>query len=150
MIRDRFSEVNVHNVVEQLQNIEQGVANVSNYIDRFEECMSLVKRDHPYLQEAFLMSCFIRGLRGEIKHDVSGQRPQGMLEAYWYARIYEKSAVAKRISNQGNFSRNKFTASSSNTFRSFGQKGPQAITPTGVMKPDQKTSDQERKKCYYC
>lgn len=67
MIRDRFSEVNAHDAVEQLHNIKQGVANVSNYIDRFEECMSLVKRDHPYLQEAFLMSCFIGGLRGEIK-----------------------------------------------------------------------------------
>lgn len=63
MLRDRFSEINAHEAVEQLQNMKQGAANVANYIDRFEECMSLVKRDHPYLQEAFLMSCFIGGLK---------------------------------------------------------------------------------------
>ena len=144
MLRDRLSEVNAHDAVEQLQNIRQEVANVSNYIDRFEECMSLVKRDHPYLQEAFLMSCFIGGLRGESKHDVSGQRPQDMLETYWYARIYGKSATVKRNSGQGSFSRNKFPASVNNNFRTNGQKGSHANTPRGILKPKQKDTKQDK------
>lgn len=66
MVVDRFSKANAHDAVAKLQNIRQGDSTVSQYVDIFEECMSLVKRDHPYLQEAFLMSCFIGGLRGEI------------------------------------------------------------------------------------
>lgn len=73
-----------------------------------------------------------------------------MLEAYWYARIYEKSAAAKRISNQGGFSRNKFTTSGNNNFRPSSQKGQQTNSSRGIQKPDQKSNDQEKKKCYYC
>lgn len=54
-----------------------------------------------------MMSSFIGGLRGEIKHDVSEQKHQGLLKAYWYSRIYEKSAAAKKVNNQGEFNRSK-------------------------------------------
>lgn len=94
MIADRFTQANANEAVEMLKNI-QLTASVQSYIDKFEECVQLVKRDHPYLQEPFLMSCFIGGLRAYIKHDVSGQRPRGMLEAYWYAKVYENSATTK-------------------------------------------------------
>ena len=50
MVVDRFSEVNAHDAVEQLQNMREGGSSISQYIDKFEECMALVKRDHPYIQ----------------------------------------------------------------------------------------------------
>jgi hypothetical protein len=95
MIADRFTQANAHEAVERLKNIQQH-GSVQSYIDIFEECVQLVKRDHPYLQELFLMSCFIGGLRADIEHDVSGQRPTGILQAYWYAKVYENAAAAKK------------------------------------------------------
>lgn len=61
MISHRFSVASAQGVVEQLQNIKQYRSTILNYIDRFEECVELVKRDHPYLHESFFMSCFIGG-----------------------------------------------------------------------------------------
>lgn len=95
MIADKFTQANAHEAVERLKNIQQH-SSVQVYIDNFKECVQLVRRDHPYLQEAFLMSCFIGGLRAVIKHDVCGQRLRGILEDYWYAKVYENSAAAKK------------------------------------------------------
>lgn len=88
MVCTRFSAANVHEEVELFQNVKQYGLSVEQYIDKFEEYMDLVRRDHPYLQEQYFTSCFINGLRGEIKHDVCGQKPQGLLESYWYAKNY--------------------------------------------------------------
>lgn len=96
LIADRFTDANAHEAVEMLQNIRQ-THTIAAYIDKFEECVSLVKRDHPYLQESFLLSCYIGGLKPEVKHDVAGQRPNSLLECYWYSKIYEKAANSKRM-----------------------------------------------------
>ena len=95
LIADHFTDANAHEAVEMLQNIRQ-ISTVVLYIDKFEECVSLVKRDHPYVQKSFLLSCFIGGLKQEIKHDVSGQRPTSLLECYWYSKNYEKAAHSHR------------------------------------------------------
>jgi hypothetical protein len=95
MTTDRFTQANAYEAVEKLKNIHQ-TTTVHAYIDLFEECVQLVRRDHPYVQEAFIMGCFIGGLRADIKHDVSGQRSRGILEAYGYAKVYENSAAAKK------------------------------------------------------
>ncbi|XP_015688048.1 uncharacterized protein LOC107303452 [Oryza brachyantha] len=108
---------------------------VNQYIDRFEECMDLVRRDHPYLQEPFLTSCFIGGLRGDIKHDVSGHRPQGLLESYWYAKNYEKAALARRKFSAGSYNRSR-PPEKPNTFKVAARTEP--------------TRDKEGKKCWYC
>ena len=54
MIADRFSEASVHEAVELLKNIQQHTI-VAQYIDEFEHCVALVKRDHPCLHETVLM-----------------------------------------------------------------------------------------------
>ena len=82
--------------MELLKNIQQRNI-VAQYIDNFEQCVALVKRDHPCLQENFLLSCFIGGLRSDLKHEVCGQKPTGIIEAYWYAKIYEKAAAARKL-----------------------------------------------------
>lgn len=43
------------------------------------------------------MSCFIGGLKADIKHDVCGQRPLGIMESYWYAKTYEKAAASRSV-----------------------------------------------------
>lgn len=93
ILSDRFTEATVHEAVEMLKNVQQN-SSVAGYINRFEQSMALVKRDHPFLQENFLMSCFICGLKADIKHDVCGQRPMGIMQCYWYAKTYEKAAAS--------------------------------------------------------
>lgn len=75
MVCTRFSAADVHEAVELFQNVKQYNQSVEQYIDKFEEYVDLVRRDHPYLQEQSLNSCFIGGLRGDIKHDVCGHKP---------------------------------------------------------------------------
>lgn len=105
MVCTRFSAADVHEAVELFQNVKQYNQSVEQYIDKFEEYVDLVRRDHPYLQEQSLNSCFIGGLRGDIKHDVCGYKPQGLLESYWYAKNYEKAANARKVAL--NWNKNK-------------------------------------------
>ena len=97
MISTRFSAANVHEAVELFQNVKQYGMTVEQYIDKFEEYVDLVRRDHPYLQEQYITGCFIGGLRSDNKHDVCGQKPQGLLESYWYAKTYEKLQMQRGI-----------------------------------------------------
>ena len=106
LLSDRFSEASAHEVVERLQTMKQ-VGQVSKYKDYFEKSVELVRRDHPYLQEAFLMSCFIGGLKEEIKFGVSIHQPRGLLEACWFAKLEEKATQAKKNSQPGGSGRNK-------------------------------------------
>lgn len=99
--------------------------------------MDLVRRDHPYLQEQYFTSCFIGGLRGEIKHDVCGQKPQGLLESYWYAKTYEKAANSRKAAN--NFNRN-IPPNGGNQVKNVVNKGP----------PRMDGDKKEEKKCWFC
>lgn len=93
MIADRFSEASVHEAVELLKNIQQH-STVRQYIYDFEHCVALVKRGHPCLQEKKLLICFSGGPKADIKHEVCGQKPKSIIEAYWYAKVYEKATAA--------------------------------------------------------
>uniref|UniRef100_A0A0E0MIX7 Retrotransposon gag domain-containing protein n=1 Tax=Oryza punctata TaxID=4537 RepID=A0A0E0MIX7_ORYPU len=139
MICTRFSTANVHETVELFQNVKQFGLSVDQYIDKFEEYMDLVRRDHPYLQEQYFTSCFIGGLRGEIKHDVCGYEPQGLLESYWYAKNCEKAAIAKRAAS--NFNRNN------NQNQNAGNQGRNAVN-RGPPRGD--GDRREEKKCWFC
>uniref|UniRef100_A0ACD5VCY1 Uncharacterized protein n=1 Tax=Avena sativa TaxID=4498 RepID=A0ACD5VCY1_AVESA len=146
MIADRFTQANAHEAVERLKNIQQH-SSVQAYIDNFEECVQLVKRDHPYLQEAFLMSCFIGGLRADIKHDVCGQRPRGILEAYWYAKVYESSAAAKKSYYQSFAPRNRGTLPQANF-----KFPPKPLHVPAQDRTNTAPAIQERptRQCWYC
>jgi hypothetical protein len=54
--------------MEQCQVLKQ-LNTVDNYIDQFEDWMSLMKKDHPYLTENFFLLRFLSGLKDTIKHD---------------------------------------------------------------------------------
>lgn len=139
MISTRFSAANVHEAVELFQNVKQYGMTVEQYIDKFEEYVDLVRRDHPYLQEQHITSCFIGGLRSDIKHDVCGQKPQGLLESYWYAKTYEKAANAKRNSFSINRNRNQ-NFNMGNQGRNQAGKAPQR----------NEGEKKEEKKCWFC
>lgn len=139
MMCDRFCEASDHEAVEQLQNVKQANLSVTQYIDKFEECVDLVRREHPYLQEQYLNSCFIGGLRGDIKHDVSGQKPQGLLQSYWYAKNYERAANAKRAIY--NFNRNR------NQQQFAGNQG-RPMGPRNQLRGE--VDKKEEKKCWFC
>lgn len=148
MVSDRFTEANAHEAVEQLQNVRQ-TGTVMQYIDKFEDSVSLVKRDHPYLTEAYILSCFIGGLRADIKHDVCGQKPQNLLAGYWYAKVYEKASIAKRGNQQTGFSRNR------PQFQSGGNSGNRNISQrdtsnAGGQKSGIAGGEREKKTCWYC
>lgn len=137
MVCTRFSTANTHEAVELFQNVKQYGMTVEQYIDKFEEYMDLVRRDHPYLQEPYFTSCFISGLRGDIKHDVCGQKPQGLLESYWYAKNYEKAANSRKAA--ANFNRNRLQTGG-NTGKNVYNKG----------QPRQEGDKKEEKKCWFC
>ena len=91
------------------------MGSVSKYIDYYEKSVELVRRNHPYLQEAFLLSCFIGGLKEEIKYGVSIHQPKGLLEAYWFAKVEEKAVHARRASHTGALNRNRTNPTSIRT-----------------------------------
>jgi len=146
MISHRFTQANAHEAVEKSKNIQQ-VTTVQAYTDSFEECVQLVRRDHPYLQEAFIMSCFIGGLRADIKHDVSGQRPSGILEAYWYAKVYEQAATARKAYYQSSMPKNKGHYQQTNfRFPPRHIQVPSNEKATGTVT----TQDRPARQCWYC
>lgn len=146
MIADRFTQANAHEAVEGLKNIQQSNS-VQEYIDKFEECVQLVRRDHPYLQESFLMSCFIGGLRADIKHDVSSQRPRGILEAYWYSKVYENAAAAKKAYYQSTAPRNRGQYQQTNFRLPHKQVQYQAAEKTHNNTGQ---NDRPMRQCWYC
>lgn len=139
LVCTRFSSASTHEAVETFQNVKQYGLTVDQYMDKFEDCMDMVRRDHPYLKEQFFTSCFIGGLRGDIKHDVCGQNPQGLLDSFWYAKNYEKAANARKAA--GTIHRNKPQyQNSGGMVRNMANKGQQK--GDGEKK--------EEKKCWFC
>ena len=55
-----------------LKNIQHQRYSSAIYIDQFEECLQVVRGDHPYLQQTFLISYFIAGLRAVIQENARG------------------------------------------------------------------------------
>lgn len=55
-------------VVEFTQLMQKG--DVNSYIESFEEIKSLVRARHPATTEEFFVSCFMKGLKEEIRAPV--------------------------------------------------------------------------------
>jgi hypothetical protein len=78
--------------MEQLQHLKQKTT-VDHYINNYETWMTMMKRGRNYLPQEFFVDRFISGLKDNIKHTVQCQKPDTLLSAYWYARLYEKSPI---------------------------------------------------------
>lgn len=93
------------------------------------------------------MSCFIGGLRANIKHDVSGQRPRGILEAYWFSKVYENAATAKKVYYQMTYGKQRGHVP-------IPQYKVQPVRPVPHNTPDrpaqQGQGDRPARQCWYC
>jgi hypothetical protein len=69
---------------------------VAEYIQRFEEAMSLMQMDYPGLSEPYFISSFIAGLKEGIKYYLIPHNPQTLCETYWKAKELEKGILLKK------------------------------------------------------
>lgn len=84
MLTDRFNISSEYEVVGQFHNLKQ-VATVVDYVDRFEELVSMVKRTNPSLSEHYYISSFVFGLKDHIQYHLQCHNPTTLSQAYWYA-----------------------------------------------------------------
>ncbi|XP_062201598.1 uncharacterized protein LOC133904119 [Phragmites australis] len=95
MVCNRFSEHSMYDVVEMLHSLTQDNS-ISNYIDKFEELMASMQRQHPALQEEYYVRCFVKGLKEQIKHYLKPHKPYTLDEAYWIAKDLEKAVLSRK------------------------------------------------------
>lgn len=62
MVSDRFNIHSEYEIVGQFHNLNQ-VGSVLDYVDRFEEMVSMVKRSNPSLSDQYYISSFISVLK---------------------------------------------------------------------------------------
>jgi hypothetical protein len=94
LICDRFAQNNIYEVLEKFHHPRQYNMSVSDYTDKFEEIMAVIREEHPYLQEHYYVVSFVNGLRPAIKCNLRPQRPRTLSDAYWMARDYESGLAA--------------------------------------------------------
>jgi hypothetical protein len=91
MVTDRFNTSSEYDVVGHFHNLKQ-VASVLDYVDRFEEMVSMVRRHNPSLPDNYFISSFISGLKDQIQYHVQCHKPKpcprhiGMLK-YWNSQF---------------------------------------------------------------
>jgi hypothetical protein len=69
---------------------------VAQYIQKFEELMSLIQKDYPNLNEPYFVSSFIAGLKEGIKHYLIPRSPQTLSDTEWKAKELEKDILVKK------------------------------------------------------
>lgn len=82
-------------VMDKFWSIEQiGDMDVEQYLERFEEAMSAMVSAYPGLQETFYVSCFVTGLKPDIKAIVGIKSPTTIIDAFEVAKLQEKYLTA--------------------------------------------------------
>jgi hypothetical protein len=120
LICDRFAESSIYEILEKFHSCRQYNLSVSDYTDKFEEIMVVIREEHPYLQEQYYIVSFVNGLRPAIKCNLRPQRPNTLADAYWMARDYE-SGLAAMV---------KTTAYNTNYLTRFGTQQKQLTNTT--------------------
>ena len=99
MVGDRFNQVSKYEIIGQFHNLKQ-VGSVVDYVDRFEEMVSMVRRNNPALPDTYYISSFISGLKDYIQYHLQCYRPTALSQAYWYAkRLEQAQPTFKKFSN---------------------------------------------------
>jgi hypothetical protein len=62
MVSNRFFLISAHSSLENFHHLKQ-TTSVTDYIQKFEEMMSLIQMDYPTLTEPYFVSSFIAGLK---------------------------------------------------------------------------------------
>lgn len=106
MVEDRFYQISAYDVIGQFHKLKH-TGSVSEYIDKFEELMALVRRNNPSLPEEYFTCSFVSGLKGHIQHHLQCHKPAHLNQAYWYAkRLEQANPFVKTFQPQ--FQANKF------------------------------------------
>jgi hypothetical protein len=95
LVSNRFSAHSAHSSMEHFHHLKQ-IASVSEYIQKFEELMTLMQMDYPTLNELYYVSSFIVGLKEGIKHYLIPYNPQTLCDVYWNAKELEKGILHKK------------------------------------------------------
>jgi len=90
MIGDRFNEVSIFDAVGRFHNLKQTYS-VTDYVEKFEELMSLVKRNNPSLTDDYFVSSFVSSLKDNIQHHLQCYKPPSLYQAFWYAKRLEQA-----------------------------------------------------------
>ena len=133
----QVSLLRIQEAVAKFQSL-QHYGSVTHYADKFE-CMAVLKREHPYLQETFFRSCFIGGLKSNIQHQVTCHQPNNLLKAYWYAKHIELASNYKRVI----YNAKPNSAPSGANNNHFQKEVSQGGEKIGRM-------DRDKKSCWYC
>lgn len=82
-------------VMAKFRSLEQTEEmDVEQYLVRFEKVMCDMVDAYPGLQEMFYVSCFIAGLKPEIKTMVDMKNPTSIIVAFKVAKLQEKYLIA--------------------------------------------------------
>jgi hypothetical protein len=90
MVTDRFNTSSDYEVIGQFHSLKQ-VGTIMDYVDRFEEMVSMVKRHNPSLSDNYFIISFISGLKEQIQYHVQCYKPVSLSVAYWYAKRLEQA-----------------------------------------------------------
>lgn len=91
MISDRFNAHSKYEIVGQFHNFKQ-VGFVLDYVDRFEEMVTMMKRTNPTLSDQYYISSFISGLKDNIQYHLQCHQPTSLSQAYLFAKRLEKAS----------------------------------------------------------
>lgn len=90
MVSDRFYTSSEYEVIGQFHNLKQ-LGTVVDYVGRFEELVSMVKRTNPTLSETYYIRSFISGLKDHIQYPLQCHQPATLTLSYWYAKRLEQA-----------------------------------------------------------
>ncbi|OIT19569.1 hypothetical protein A4A49_59003 [Nicotiana attenuata] len=92
-ICERYGQSKAINEVTEFNRLQQW-ADVDSFQKKFEDLRCHVLRARPHLDEAYFIECFVGGLKEELGPLVDVANPQTLLEAYKFAKRYERSLNA--------------------------------------------------------
>jgi hypothetical protein len=95
MIGDRFNTTSIYEAIGQFHTLKQ-VGTVTEYIDKFEDLMGLVRRDNPSLPDEYFTYIFVSGLKEPIQHHLQCHKPTSLTYAFWYAKRLEHTTTFPR------------------------------------------------------
>ncbi|XP_027093589.2 uncharacterized protein [Coffea arabica] len=100
-ICSRFKELGEDDVIEKFNKLQQ-TSSVLAYQEKFEELRALVLAKVPNLSESYYVSCFLSGLKNEVKTAVKMYKPDSLKLAFekarWQEHLLEALSKNNRVS----------------------------------------------------
>ncbi|XP_062028068.1 uncharacterized protein LOC133743955 [Rosa rugosa] len=126
-------EFSGHNVIDY----QAALARMSQTgsVEEYKEQFTKLSRRAPGFSQQVLLSCFLGGLKSEIRADVKAQKPRTLYEACELARIYEEKEASHKGLNKFNQGQRTFpTPNFGNQFKSITHGGSSnQAKPTTVV-----------------